>query len=67
MKKNVHKNSRKWHSCETKVRYKTEAAAEKRAKVVRTFVLGPYHCPFCNRWHIGHHPTRAKKRHRGAK
>jgi len=49
-----HKNSRKWRSCESKVKYPTQAAADKRARVVRRMTLKAYRCRFCNRWHIGH-------------
>jgi hypothetical protein len=56
----THKNSRKWRSCETKVKYQTQADANKRANVIRKMTLGSYRCIFCNKWHIGHgvrHPS----------
>lgn len=52
----THKNSRQWRSCETKVRYPNEKAAQKRARIVRKWILRPYFCKFCRKWHVGHRP-----------
>ena len=48
-------------SCEGKTQYDTQAEAEVAARH-RSRQTGqwlvPYHCRFCNRYHIGHPPAR---------
>ena len=46
--------------CGGKIRYKSKQKALNRLKSIKKRGIivpenaGAYHCPFCNRWHLGH-------------
>lgn len=46
--------------CGEKTRHRTEQAARAHAHELHAkhpSPIGPYRCPFCHRWHVGHPPS----------
>lgn len=70
------KRNQRRKACDTKVTYVSEEAAERASLALRSANnrgakgtwsnrrLGPYACPHCHGWHVGHAPGRPGRKRR---